>query len=120
MTTHHTSIHSRRFDRGRTILTVCSVVVNAIAWALLLWKIPYTPDTVLLHYNIFFGVDATGSWNQLFAIPLSGLIILLINEAVLLRAASTDLFIKRLMSILTLVMQLIVLVATLLIVLLNN
>lgn len=120
MTTQHAPTHSRRFDRGRTTLTVCSIVVNAIAWVLLLWKIPYTSDTVLLHYNIFFGVDATGSWYQLFAIPLSGLIILLVNEAALLRAASADLFVKRLMSILTLIIQLIVLVATLLIVLLNN
>lgn len=120
MTTQHAPIHVRRFDRLRTALTVCSIGLNAVAWAVLLWKIPYTPDAVLLHYNIFFGVDATGSWYQLFAIPLSGLIIVLVNEGVLLRTSSPDLFVKRLMSILTLIMQLIVLVAAFLILLLNN
>lgn len=41
--------------------------------------IPRNEFTVFLHYNIYFGIDKSGEWYQLFLLPASLCIILLFN-----------------------------------------
>jgi len=37
-------------------------------------------NEVPLHYNLIFGVDSVGSWKRLFLIPVTGFIILILNN----------------------------------------
>lgn len=111
---------SLRRDRFAGVSLIFSLLLNAGAWGLLLWKIPFTEETVLLHYNVFFGVDATGEWFQIFTIPIAGVVIFLLNTLVMLRVKRMDLFMRRLFAVLTVLMQGVILLAALLLVLLNN
>lgn len=57
-----------------------SALANAAAW-ITLWRVP-TPvegGQVFLHYTVIFGIDKLGNYDQLFAAPLWGAVILLIN-----------------------------------------
>lgn len=102
------------------MLTVASLVCNAATWTLLVWKIPYTQDTVFLHYNVFFGVDLTGSWSQLLWLPGSGLGILFVNSLAVFFGKHMDHVAKTAITILTLLFQVMLLVASLLVILLNT
>lgn len=60
-----------------SLIIACTAILPA--WQLL-------PDiqeriAIPLHYNIHFGVDLFGAWWRIFLVPLSGLVILLVNYA---------------------------------------
>ena len=38
-----------------------------------------TTETIFLHYNVVFGVDLIGEWWKLFYVPLSSLVIFVVN-----------------------------------------
>lgn len=71
----HPLLTQKRFTIGLT----GSVLLNGATWILLYWMIPQTDLSVVLHHNIYFGVDLVGEWYKLFYIPLSGSIIILLN-----------------------------------------
>ncbi|MFH0818705.1 MAG: hypothetical protein V1898_01790 [Patescibacteria group bacterium] len=56
--------------------------INVIIWALLIWQNMPSAESVFLHYNIYFGIDKTGLYNQLFYLPLFGLIVFFINSVI--------------------------------------
>jgi len=101
------------------VLAIISAVIHSAIWILLLWKIPYTEQTVFLHYNIYFGIDLTGSWAQLLWMPLSGLVILIVNTIIVMMSKTFDKSILLAISIITLSLQCVLLLASLLVVLLN-
>lgn len=96
-----------------------ALLINIITWVLILWKIPPTDNTVFLHYNIYFGIDRTGSWWQLLVIPGSGAVILLLNTAIILLFKKLDALVAALLSALTLGLQMMSLVAAIFVILLN-
>lgn len=106
--------------RAIAVLIISIVLVNAISWGLLLWKIPYTDATVFLHYNVFYGIDLVGTWKSLFWLPGSGLAFALINILLLRLSKVVDTFIAHIVLIITLLFQIMLAVASLLVVLLNN
>jgi hypothetical protein len=109
----------QRFDRVLLVLTAIALLCNAATWALLLWKIPYTEETIFLHYNVYFGIDLTGGWKQLFWVPGSGTVILVINTAVLYAAKQMHRMTKITTGILTVAFEAMLIVAAILIILLN-
>lgn len=64
------------------IFVSAGLAVNAAIWVWMLTSIPPQSEQVFLHYNIFFGVDAIGSWGEILSVPISGLVILLANGAI--------------------------------------
>lgn len=54
------------------ILLAVSVVLNIATWLVVVLRMPYTSDTVILHYNTYFGVDLSGRWWQLLIAPFFG------------------------------------------------
>lgn len=58
-------------------------VVTALLWILSLAVIWYAigkrETVIVLHYNVYFGIDALGLWWQAFFIPLSGIGIWLVH-----------------------------------------
>jgi hypothetical protein len=60
-------------------LTLLSVVANLTNWAILAIFIKPTANKIILHYNVYFGVDAMGNWKSVFILPAIGLVLILIN-----------------------------------------
>ncbi|MFA5871351.1 MAG: hypothetical protein WC858_01385 [Parcubacteria group bacterium] len=58
---------------------VPAVIVNIALWVALFITIEPTDRDIILHYNIYFGVDAIGSWKNVFFMPGLALALLLIN-----------------------------------------
>lgn len=60
-----------------------SAFTNAAAWVML-WLVPRPVDggQVFLHYTVIFGIDKIGKYSDLFAAPLWGSVILLVNMVI--------------------------------------
>lgn len=55
------------------------IVANLANWAALKIFIQPVDLPIILHYNVYFGVDMLGDWKNLFLLPAIGLILFLIN-----------------------------------------
>lgn len=60
-------------------LSGMSLVVNLAIWIGLKVFIKPVDLPIILHYNVYFGVDMLGNWTQVFILPVLGLILFLIN-----------------------------------------
>jgi hypothetical protein len=58
---------------------ILALLLDIISWAIVLFKIRPGVETLPLHYNIFYGVDAVGRGYELYTVPAIGLFILIIN-----------------------------------------
>lgn len=54
-------------------------VANLANWAALKIFIQPVDLPIILHYNVYFGVDMLGNWKNLFLLPAVGLFLFLIN-----------------------------------------
>ena len=57
-----------------------SALLNIFIWIFLLQNQKENTHPVILHYNLFFGVDYLGDYKNIYLIPLSGLIIIIVNS----------------------------------------
>jgi len=60
-------------------LLILSSVANAINWVILKIWIQPVDFPIILHYNVYFGVDLIGDYEQIYVLPLIGFILFLIN-----------------------------------------
>lgn len=60
-------------------LLILSFLVNMINWIILWIWIEPVEFPIILHYNVYFGVDSVGDYRQVYILPLIGLILFLIN-----------------------------------------
>jgi hypothetical protein len=58
---------------------IASIFINAADWAALAYFIRPVDFPIILHYNVYFGVDIIGDWWQAYFLPLIGVIMLVIN-----------------------------------------
>lgn len=56
-----------------------SLIINIGNWGLIMFFMKPVDFLLILHYNVYFGVDVIGPWWQLYFLPLIGIIILGIN-----------------------------------------
>jgi hypothetical protein len=56
-----------------------ALILNGINWGLIAFFIRPVDFSIILHYNVYFGVDVIGAWWQLYFLPVIGLIILAVN-----------------------------------------
>lgn len=115
-----TKTPAKRRPFGVWIIFGLALLCNALTWGLVLWKLPPTESTVFLHYNIYFGIDLAGSWYQLLWIPGSGTAIFGINLAVVLLSKGLEHFFRVIGATITLLVELMILLASVLVVLLNG
>lgn len=59
---------------------IISAVLNIILWTLLYFQFKPQEEPVILHYNIYFGIDLIGDWYKIYTLPLFGLVIFFINS----------------------------------------
>jgi hypothetical protein len=56
-----------------------ALFINLADWGTLAYFIRPVDFPIILHYNVYFGVDLIGSWWQIFMLPLMGALILVVN-----------------------------------------
>lgn len=62
-------------------LLILSLAANLANWIILKILIQPVDFSIILHYNVYFGVDLKGNYQQVFGIPLIGLFLFLINTS---------------------------------------
>jgi hypothetical protein len=72
----------QEFFRNKVVLwmVISSVVLNIANWLLLGWFIRPVDYSIILHYNVYFGVDIIGNWKAVFVLPGIGLLLFFINS----------------------------------------
>ena len=65
--------------RSIAVMLMVSLLVNLFMWIWITLNIRPTSEPVFLGYNILFGVNLIGDWWKLYALPLLGGSILIIN-----------------------------------------
>lgn len=58
---------------------VLAILVNAGMWVALFRTVAPTDLPIILHYNIYFGIDAVGNWKSVFFMPTLAVLLLLVN-----------------------------------------
>lgn len=58
---------------------VGNIIFNAAGWIILVLFVRPQQSLVILHYNVYFGVDLIGDWMQAYLIPSIGLLFLAVN-----------------------------------------
>jgi len=66
-------------DKVNLRLIIGTLLVNVINWLILFVFLKPATENIILHYNVYFGVDMTGKRNLAFLMPGIGLIIIIIN-----------------------------------------
>lgn len=66
-------------DRLLWMLVGLTVLVNVLLFGYVCWQHPYLPELLPLHFSIQGQVDRIGERNELFLLPVIGLIVLVIN-----------------------------------------
>jgi len=60
-------------------LIVGNISINIAIWVLLMIFIKPIDAPIILHYNVYFGVDIIGNWKQVFFLPGIGIFIITSN-----------------------------------------
>lgn len=101
-------------------LIILSLAANIANWIILKLLIQPVDFPIILHYNVYFGVDLKGNYLQVFGIPLIGLFLFLINNLLSLKAyRSGERIASYLLLMATLMMQVNLIVYSLSIILIN-
>jgi hypothetical protein len=70
-------------DKFIKITVILAVFLNLINWGLIYYRftrfLAGHEEFIILHYNIYFGIDKFGGWKSIYYLPLTGMIILFIN-----------------------------------------
>jgi len=71
----------QEFFKNRIVLWIISLnlVLNFSNWAILWWFVKPVDSLIILHYNVYFGVDMVGNWKSVFFLPGIGLLLFFIN-----------------------------------------
>lgn len=66
-------------DRFNLFSFLLAFLLNILCWTLPYFQIKPQVEPIILHYNIYFGVDLIGSWYRIFYLPAIALALLLVN-----------------------------------------
>ncbi len=74
-------IKANEFFRSGIILwfLASNLFINIAIWILLLIFVRPIDSGIILHYNVYFGVDNIGKWSQAFIMPSIGLALFILN-----------------------------------------
>jgi hypothetical protein len=71
----------QEYFKSRIILWLLFLAVffNIVDWVILRIFLPPSEKDIILHYNVYFGVDSIGVPQETYLLPLIGVIVLLVN-----------------------------------------
>lgn len=89
-----------------------SFILNAVNWGLIAFFIRPVDFPIILHYNVYFGVDVIGDWWQIYYLPIIGLVILAANTLLgYLFYQQKERIVAHLLMLATFIVQIAILVA---------
>ncbi len=101
-------------------LLILTLIANLANWLILKLLIQPVGFPIILHYNVYFGVDLKGSYWQVFSIPLVGLFLFLINTILAIYSYKKgERIVSYLLLMATLMMQINLMIYSLSIILIN-
>lgn len=62
--------------------TIINIMMNIGIWIFLWRRVRPTHDPITLQYNIYFGISYIGEWYKIYAIPIIGLFIFILNYTI--------------------------------------
>ena len=101
------------------IMLSLALVINIAVWVWIFITIQPQSETIFLHYNILFGVDYIGEWWRVFFMPMTGLLIFVLNFLVGWALFHKDKFVSIILNAVNVMCQILVLVASSLLIFLN-
>jgi len=69
-------------DKQIMAILFLSVLLNILIWVFLIQNQKENSHPIILHYNLFFGVDYLGNYEKIYLIPLSGFIVIVVNSII--------------------------------------
>jgi hypothetical protein len=60
-------------------LLILGFLTNLIDWVILKIWIKSVDFSIILHYNVYFGVDLMSDYSQVYVLPIIGLVLFIIN-----------------------------------------
>ncbi|KKQ78689.1 MAG: hypothetical protein UT02_C0059G0002 [Parcubacteria group bacterium GW2011_GWC2_38_7] len=115
-----------RKNRTLIICTIISFFLNLFIWLLIFFRLrpivrllPADQAFIPLHYNTYLGVDKFGDWLNIFILPGLGLLILLVNTLFAVLIYNRKDMLSYFLVITSLFSQLLFLIATIFIILIN-
>lgn len=60
-------------------LVVFNIIANLSNWIILAIFSNKIDENIILHYNVYFGVDDMGNWKQVFIMPAIGTVLFFLN-----------------------------------------
>jgi len=67
-----------------------ALILNAVIWGISVWRATLSSSWLVLHYNVYFGIDWIGQGFKNFYYPILGLIIFMLNYFLALIAANQE------------------------------
>ena len=101
------------------LVLAISLIANIFCWLWLALQINSQTETLFLHYNILLGVDYIDSWWKMYYLPLAGLLIILFNTFLGWWLWDRDRLMSVILHSVTLLCQLFLVIACVLLVFLN-
>lgn len=76
------SFFAQEYFQGKIVrwLLFLGLAANLTEWTALKIFVKPVDFPIILHYNVFFGVDMLGDWKEVFALPIIGLLLFLVNN----------------------------------------
>jgi len=115
-----------RKNRTLIIATIISLCLNLFIWLLIYFRLrpmvkllPADQAFIPLHYNTYLGVDSFGNWLNIFLLPGLGLLIFLINTLLAVLIYNRKDILSYFLVLTNLISQLLLLIATVFIILIN-
>ncbi len=108
------SVSEFQFQRLATILWIIAVVTFIVSLIAIIFKVMNSSEVATLRYNIIVGVSEIGNRYELFKLPLAGLLIGVVNYLLSHFNKSDQKIVGLLASIITLVVNVIILFGSLL------
>ena len=113
-TAHTTPLSKQQFLRIANLFWIAAIVAFIITLIVILIKIFNSSDVVALRYNVIIGVSEIGGRYQLLQLPLTGLLIGVVNFILTKLNKSNQQILPLLASTVTLAINIILLFAALL------
>lgn len=67
------------FKQPAWLINASGITINLLIWLLAYIWFSHYQEMVILHYNVYFGIDVVDVWWKILFLPLTGLIIWLVN-----------------------------------------
>lgn len=107
-------------DKINLLSFILAFLLNLACWILPYFLIKPGSEPIILHYNIYFGVDLIGEWYRIFFLPASATILMLINIALGVITYRKDATISKIFFGGTVIIQFLALVSTYLLTSINT